>query len=413
MPTRPGRSSGSPPVNRISLTPKRCTAIAISRPISSSVSSDSLGQPGQALFGHAVRTAQVALVRQRHPKIGRNAPKPVHQCGHVRTHEVLPLGHHPLTLAPRSDDGHPRTDHTWGPGRRSGAQRRSGGRQHGCAVRPAEHRGVHEQQVQLVQRDPGPPPVGQRRDLVVARRGSGPDAARPPNRASWARSVSRCPPCAAGSISHTRSAVHSRFPGHRSPCNPDGRSLGCPYRSMRFSTASRPAPRRRRRVRPDRRPFGGTATAVAARTTAASAVPGPLSCGSEPMYPGHGAPYPSAPAPVRRRQLPTEPLGRRRRSARPRPPTPGPAGPAAPRSTSGTGAPPPALASASQRSPAASASKNPAGTGSSSASDLANTDAPSASVSRRAWQIDPPPTGVSRIRWWVRNVGSCCGCARR
>jgi len=25
----------------------------------------------------------------------------------------------------------------------------------------------------------------------------------------------------------------------------------------------------------------------------------------------------------------------------------------------------------------------------------------------------PPPTGVSRIRWWVRNVGRCSGCARK
>ena len=45
-----------------------------------------------------------------------------------------------------------------------------------------------------------------------------------------------------------------------------------------------------------------------------------------------------------------------------------------------------------------------------------------ATTDKTGWVLDrtlgvddllPPPTGVSRIRWWVRNVGSRCGCSRR
>ena len=74
---------------------------------------------------------------------------------------------------------------------------------------------------------------------------------------------------------------------------------------------------------------------------------------------------------------------------------------------SGTGTAP---ASRSQRNPCASAAKNPAG---GSASVFVNTDSPVSNVSRLAVQIEPPDTGVSRTRWCFRNVGRCCGWARR
>ena len=69
-----------------------------------------------------------------------------------------------------------------------------------------------------------------------------------PNSASIARSVSRCPPCAAGSISTAPSGVHITLPLHRSPCSRAGGSSSSksPARSARSrrSTASR-----RRRAR--------------------------------------------------------------------------------------------------------------------------------------------------------------------
>ena len=47
-----------------------------------------------------------------------------------------------------------------------------------------------------------------------------------PNRASIARSVSRWPPCAAGSISQAPSVDHSTLPDQRSPCSRAGGSGG-------------------------------------------------------------------------------------------------------------------------------------------------------------------------------------------
>ena len=79
--------------------------------------------------------------------------------------------------------------------------------------------------------------------------------------------------------------------------------------------------------------------------------------------------------------------------------------------TSGTGGPSGVL---SHSRPAASVVKKPSGGAPRpSGQVLANTSAPSSRVSRLAPQMLPPGTGVSRIRWWVRNVGRCCGCARR
>jgi hypothetical protein len=51
-PVRPRRSSGSPPVNLTSVTPSRCTATAISRDTSPSVSSagpDSQSSPSEGM----------------------------------------------------------------------------------------------------------------------------------------------------------------------------------------------------------------------------------------------------------------------------------------------------------------------------------------------------------------------------
>ena len=72
MPGSPRRSSGSPPVKRISVIPSRSTPIRARRTTSSSVSSVGRGQPVQALRRHAVGAAQVAPVGQGHPQIGRD-----------------------------------------------------------------------------------------------------------------------------------------------------------------------------------------------------------------------------------------------------------------------------------------------------------------------------------------------------
>jgi hypothetical protein len=64
-------------------------------------------------------------------------------------------------------------------------------------------------------------------------------------------------------------------------------------------------------------------------------------------------------------------------------------------STSGTGTVPEAP---SQRSPLASAWKNPGG-GESPGHSLAKMDMPSSNVRREVRQIEPPSTGVSRMRW--------------
>ena len=77
-------------------------------------------------------------------------------------------------------------------------------------------RGVHRERVQLVEADAvlpaRPQGPGGRRSPRTPRRGSG-----QPNRASIARSVSRWPPDAAGSISTAPSGVHCTLPFQRSP----------------------------------------------------------------------------------------------------------------------------------------------------------------------------------------------------
>jgi hypothetical protein len=51
MPVSPGRNNGSPPVNRISVTPSCSTATVISRMISASVSTSGFGSQGRPSGG--------------------------------------------------------------------------------------------------------------------------------------------------------------------------------------------------------------------------------------------------------------------------------------------------------------------------------------------------------------------------
>ena len=129
------------------------------------------------------------------------------------------------------------------------------------------------------------------------------------------------------------------------------------------------------------------------------------------MNPGQAAPNPAAPA----RWVSAS--SRPNRSAAPGVGSPGStqssaSSPGSATTTSGTATAP---ASRSQRSPAASVSKKPSGTGRPARSGqvLVKTEWPSSRVNREAAQLSPPATGVSRMRWWVRKVGRCSGCARR
>ena len=84
MPTRPGRSSGSPPVNRTSLDAELLDADA-DQPDDLLVGEHlDLRQPVQALGRHAVGAAQVAAVGQRDPQVGGDAAVPVDQPAAAR-----------------------------------------------------------------------------------------------------------------------------------------------------------------------------------------------------------------------------------------------------------------------------------------------------------------------------------------
>ena len=131
--------------------------------------------------------------------------------------------------------------------------------------------------------------------------------------------------------------------------------------------------------------------------------------GSGPRYPGQSAPNAGAPArcsrasrrpnssaAVRGRRYRSRPTRERAgRAARRSPPVPRPR-----RSPAATPARPPRP----RRSPPARARPGQL---------FVKIELPSSRVSREARQMLPPGTGVSRIRWWVRKVGSRCGCARR
>ena len=144
---------------------------------------------------------------------------------------------------------------------------------------PPKRTACTSKRVQLVERrDPpsrrpaGGPPRRQRR--------SGPD--RPPKRASMARSVSRCPPCAAGSTSHGRpSASHSRFPDHRSPWMRAGGSGGPARSASRSHSRSMTAAPSAGSRRPSR--TNGRTRRSAQNVGQSSA--GVLAIGSGPMKP--------------------------------------------------------------------------------------------------------------------------------
>ena len=112
-----------------------------------------------------------------------------------------------------------------------------------------------------------------------------------------ARSVSRWPPCAAGSISQPRPPDHSTFPDQQSPCIRLGGSAGPASCAIRLATVSTRA-RRPRSACPRPWPAGRRAAAAgcAYHSGHESAAPGALGSGRPAMNPGHGAPKLSAPA---------------------------------------------------------------------------------------------------------------------
>ncbi len=189
-------------------------------------------------------------------------------------------------------------------------QHRLGGLREGDAVAPAVPGRVHRERMQLVQRDPlaaSPPRSGAARSYAAStssRNGQ-------PKRASIARSVSRWPPCAAGSMSTTPSDDHSTLPFQRSPCIRAGGSssskapAAITSAARRTSAASgggrvrrpprrsrgRAAPGRGRRTLPTtiRRPRAGTAAdeertvpSVGARAECASRRPRACGPGTAP-----------------------------------------------------------------------------------------------------------------------------------
>ena len=79
MPTSPRRISGSPPVNRTSVTPEPLHRDP-DEPHHLVVGELLLArQPGEALLGHAVGAAQIAPVGQRDPQVGGHPPEAVGQ----------------------------------------------------------------------------------------------------------------------------------------------------------------------------------------------------------------------------------------------------------------------------------------------------------------------------------------------
>ena len=221
-----------------------------------------------------------------------------------------------------------------------------GGGYLGCVGR-AEQAGVDQEGMELVEGHAGAPAVGQRDRLGVARRISSRCGA--PKRASIARSVSRWPPCAAGSISAPRPSGQSTLPDQRSPWMRLGR-LGRPAQlaDLLDDGLHRPRVGRRQRARvprpaqirnepssgvpapPVRFPMlsGGVLPSGAwpSRAVASGVLPsaavssgvlssgvlssGVLSSGSEAMYPGHGAPNAGAPAAcIRASAAPSSPAG--------------------------------------------------------------------------------------------------------
>ena len=217
--------------------------------------------------------------------------------------------------------------------------------------------------MQLVQRHPLAPPVGQRPHLLV--RGEDAVEVRGARKwASWARSVSRCPPCADGSTSITRpSVVQSRLPDHRSPCSRAGGSGGGAYRSMSASTrstratsAAESAPRSAEVRRCGRRRRSANHSGQ---------------CGARRRWSAAATRCSRSTARRRSRRRPGASPPARDRSARPRRATAAPVSTHSSTSRSGrtamtSGIPtPPGLGLASQRRPAASVSKNRGGAGAS------------------------------------------------
>ena len=205
-----------------------------------------------------------------------------------------------------------------------------------------------------------------------------------------ARSVSRCPPCAAGSTRCTRpSAAQSMLPDHRSPCSRAGGSGGPASSSIRSthgvdrcrvvggrSRRGRGRPAGRARPGGSRRtPARSSVGAVGQRRGADEAVAARRRTRGAPARVGGGQLAAEAARPPRPSGGRSRPSATTRQSS-------------STASTSGTGAPP---ASASQASPRASAAKKPAG---GCGRDLTSALPPSLSRSRVAVQMSPPGTGV-------------------
>ena len=137
------------------------------------------------------------------------------------------------------------------------------------------------------------------------------DSSRQPKRSSMARSVSRWPPCAAGSTSQPRPPAHSTLPLHRSPCSRAGGSAGPASAGSRLPAGRRRPPRRRQPARVPQQPHVRLDPAARVEARPSSSL-GRLSSGAAPIQPGRAAPKAGAPGRVQRGQLPAEPLHRRR-----------------------------------------------------------------------------------------------------
>ena len=191
-----------------------------------------------------------------------------------------------------------------------------------------------------------------------------------PNIPSSARSSSRCPPCAAGSMRIAPSSSHIRLPHHRSPWTRAGASSSSNSPSSSFSINRSNTASSDGAYVPGRR--ASSATAGAMRSWAQNSpnvargvsfiVRGSSSGPNQPSrsHPSGAAPNPGAPAScVRASASPKArallddgcPAAILRSTSFPRPTS----------RTSTTRAPPSASGSFSQRRPAASSAKKPAG----------------------------------------------------